>query len=115
MTRRRWWRTSSRCSRTLSMVGELADMELRRGRWRRIREPLGLLTTADEDFATGGLAGHIDDLSVRFLILPGDPEAALVRFDDLFWTWWKADRESPFPGLISWGHYWHPTREAAVC
>lgn len=92
----------------------LGDTELLRARWRRYRDGLRLGTTHDDGFATGGLARHIAEVSVRFLVLPADPEAALLRFDDEFWAWWRPEREPPFPGRVSWGHAVHPTGHAAV-
>jgi hypothetical protein len=60
------------------------------------------------------LARHVGEVSVRFLILPADPDAALLHFDEEFWAWWRPEREAPFPGRVSCGHAFHPTGDAAV-
>jgi hypothetical protein len=90
-------------------------LELRRARWRRARSPLLLADATSSDFARGGLAGHVAELSVRFIVLPADPERAVVLFDEDFWEWWRAERDNPFPGQrTQWGYSRSPTGEAAA-
>lgn len=60
----------------------LADLELRRARWRRAREACHLLDAEDPEFARGGLAGRLGRVSVRLLVLPGDPEGSTTPVDE---------------------------------
>lgn len=89
--------------------------ELHRTRWRRAREALKLLDPQSDDFATGGLGRHVQHLSVRLVILPGDPERDAVEFDQRLWSWLKSELESPFEGQpTDWGQHMLPTTTAAV-
>lgn len=89
--------------------------ELHRTRWRRAREALKLVDPQNKDFATGGLGRHVEQLSVRLLILPGDPEHDAVGFDESLWSWLKGEFESPFEGRpTDWGQHPLPTTAAAV-
>lgn len=99
------------------MTEDLERTELQRARWRRAREPLGLVNPESaESFGTGGLARHVDDVGVRLLILPYDPSASVVEFDADFWEWWMKNRLNPFEGATptDWGTQSTPTVEAAV-
>jgi hypothetical protein len=69
--------------------------ELQRTRWHRAREALRLSDPEAEDFATRGLARLVVEASTRLLVLPADPEANRLEFDDEFWTWWLEDRPDP--------------------
>jgi hypothetical protein len=53
---------------------------------------------------------------VRFLILPGDPEAFVLEFDEELTGWWLADRDNPFEGggQTSWGTEEVPTASAII-
>lgn len=89
--------------------------ELHRTRWRRAREVVKVTDVQGTDFATGGLARHVERLSVRLLILPGDPEGHAVEFDQAFWSWLKSEFRSPFEGQSThWGQHMLPTTDAAV-
>jgi hypothetical protein len=89
--------------------------ELYRTRWRRAREALGLVDPERDSFATGGLGGHVPQLTVRLLVLPADPEVNRIEFDEALWEWWKGTRQSPFEGSpIDWGNFLLPTSSAAV-
>ena len=92
------------------------EIELCRRRWRRERQRLRLVDPLSEDFGTGGLARHAPEVHVRFLILPADPEAAAVQFDEDFWAWWMQDRPNPFEGSSStnWGREGVAEATAAV-
>lgn len=87
-----------------------------RARWRRARAPLRLVDPQSEDFGTGGLARFVEDVGVRFLVLPADPELAVLRFDEAFWPWWMQDRPDPFDGAppTDVGRQSMPTATAAV-
>jgi hypothetical protein len=61
---------------------DFTRLELQRARWRRTRDLLRLVDPEAEDFAIGGLARFMDEPSVRLLILPADPEATLIEFDE---------------------------------
>lgn len=92
------------------------QVERYRRRWRGARERIQLADPLSADFGTGGLARHAPDVHVRFLILPGDPEAAAVEFDEELWTWWMQDRPNPFEGAsaTNWGREGLPEANAAV-
>ncbi len=100
------------------MTDSLLERELLRARWRRARGPLKLIDPTADDFATGGLAQRLDsDAFVRLLILPADPEATIVEFDEDTWNWWLADRTDPITGSATqWtrGQRHSPTSEAMV-
>ncbi len=96
------------------MTSELMALELRRDRWRRARQSLLLLDPSAEDFGTGGLASFVADRSVRLLILPADPEASLIDFDERLWKWWRQAHTDPIIGdTTQWGTQ-HRTISAAV-
>ena len=89
--------------------------ELQRARWRRYREVQRLVDPAAEDFARGGLGRGVSELSVRLLVLPGDPERDRIDFNPRLWAWLKSELESPFPGSATdWGRHFTPTTAAAV-
>jgi hypothetical protein len=85
----------------------LADMELRRDRWRRVRAACHLTDPADADFGRGGLARSLDEVSVRLLVLPSDPEVrvrvideeALSRLENAVQEWGR-----PHGVSALWGH-----------
>ena len=60
--------------------GSLAEVELQRARWDRFLASMRMDTVDDPEFATGGLAGNVKDLSARFLIVPSDPLANAIIF-----------------------------------
>jgi hypothetical protein len=94
----------------------LTERDLQRQRWALTRGPMGLNEPTAEDFGTGGLARFVDDPGVRFLVLPGDPQASLVVFDGPFWEWWEEKRGNPFDGAAptNWGNRSIPTLDAAA-
>lgn len=92
-----------------------ASREVNRVRWGRAREALKLVDCQGGDVATGGLGRHVEHLSVRLLILLGEPEHDVVDFDQRLWSWLKSDFESPFEGQpTDWGQHTLPTTAAAV-
>jgi len=58
---------------------DIADVELRRARWRRALRREALDTTARDDFAVAGLASRLRAPSVQLLLLPADPEADVIQ------------------------------------
>jgi hypothetical protein len=48
-----------------------------------------------ENFGRVGLAWHADDLDVRLLFLPADPDADLVTLNQETSVWLKEPREPP--------------------
>src|SRR5581483_1374186 len=92
------------------------EIDLYRRRWREGRRRFRLVDPLSEDFGTGGLARHAPEVHVRFLVLPCDPAAAAVQFDQDFWAWWMQDRPNPFEGAspTSWGREGLPEATAAV-
>ncbi len=67
----------------------LADVDLQRARWRRALRLEALNTTSRDDFAVAGLAARLRSPSVQLLLLPADPEADIIPFDDGLWAWAK--------------------------
>ena len=98
------------------MTLSIQELEGIRARWRRSREPLGLVNPTTEGFGLGGLASHVEGAGVRFLVLPADPDLSLVNFDGDFWDWWVEPRPNPFEGASStgWGNQSTPTAHASV-
>jgi hypothetical protein len=66
----------------------LHEHEFLRARWRRFGDRQQLADPEAVDLGLGGLGGHVPNLSVRFPVLPADPEATVISFDDAFWQWW---------------------------
>lgn len=98
------------------MTVSAGDIDRDRKRWRRVRRRLLLVDPLVEDFGTGGLAHHAPDVHVRFVILPADPDAVVVDFDEPFWEWWMQDRPNPFEGApaTNWGRDSLPAATGAV-
>src|ERR1700731_3403626 len=67
-----------------------------------MRRELRLLDPSQEDFALGDLGGRVEGLHVRFVVIPSDPDSRLVRFDDEFWEWWRANQPRK-NGRTPWG------------
>lgn len=94
---------------------ELLALDRQRERWARARRPLHLQDTEDDAFATGGLAARLPELSVRFVILPADPNAHRVEFDEDFIAWWMSDFDDPITGKpMRWGTSYRPSATAAA-
>ncbi|MGH2572188.1 MAG: hypothetical protein ACRDGU_01645 [Actinomycetota bacterium] len=98
------------------MTLTLEEIEMVRGRWRRTRELIGLGDPGGEGFGQGGLVAHVDDVGVRFLVLPADPEHSQIHFEGDFWEWWMENRPNPFEGAAptAWGNQSTPTAHSAV-
>lgn len=89
--------------------------ELYRARWRRARAALNLLDCAADGFATAGLGGNVPDLSARLVVLPGDPEAHQIEFDQACWAWLQGEHEGPAEAAkTDWGRTLRPTANAAA-
>lgn len=87
------------------MITPLDELDVQRARWRRAREKLRLTDPEADDFATDGLARRLDNPRIRLLILPADPEALVVEFDDEFWEWWHRLPPHPATGQpTDWGY-----------
>ncbi len=86
------------------------DIDAQRQRWRRWRRRQGLVLDAGDKFALGGLGGYVDDLDLRILILPNDPEADVVPLDDATLTWLQPDRDAPYGGA---GPHWGAARSTS--
>lgn len=70
--------------------------------------------TSDESFARLGLSA-MKDLSVRFLIMPSDPDDLQIRYDDDFWKRWESPPTDPFADSITaFGSERRPVADAAV-
>lgn len=63
----------------------VSDTELMRARWRRHLDVLALDKGTRSDFASAGLAGRVDRLVSRLILLPSDPDCERWEFDDAFW------------------------------
>ncbi len=93
----------------------VGNLDRQRARWRRSRERLGLSDPDVERFSSRGLVKRVESPSARLLVLPADPDAWLVEFDEGFWRWWQGDQPDPTSnGLAQWGQYLKPTSNAAV-
>jgi len=79
---------------------DLKELDRARERWRLVRRRLGQSGDAEHRFS--GLARRIENLSARLLILPGDPFATDLSFDEEFWNWWTAEGPSPFGSHVQW-------------
>lgn len=63
----------------------VSDTELTRARWRRHLDALALDDETRSDFASAGLAGRVNRLVARLILLPSDPDCDRWEFDDAFW------------------------------
>ena len=90
---------------------DLKELDRARERWRLARRRLG--QSADAEHGSSGLTRRIESLSARLLILPGDPFATDLSFDEGFWGWWTNDGPSPFGTHVQWSNT-EPTADAAV-
>ena len=90
---------------------DLKELDRARERWRLVRRRLG--QSADAEHGSVGLARRIESLSARLLILPGDPFATDLSFDEEFWGWWTNQGPSPFGTHVQWTDT-EPTVDAAV-
>jgi hypothetical protein len=91
-----------------------AVRQIYRSRWDAERQKMGFLDIQKEEFAKEGIARHLPSLTVRVVILPGDPLNEFIEFDHTFWSWWKTDQQPPFDALPEeWGPI-IPTTSAAV-
>jgi hypothetical protein len=70
----------------------LADEELQRARWRRTLYAFRMESSTPDDFAMGGLASRLSNVTTQVLLLPGDPERQAITFDDSFSAWLEANR-----------------------
>lgn len=97
------------------MKGDSHEVDAQRARWSRHRRGLALSADAGSEFAKAGLAGHMDQLDVRFVILSADPEADVVPLDLETLTWLKELRDSSHGGRpFSWGSMERATSGALV-
>jgi hypothetical protein len=62
--------------------GIVPDIDAYRARWFRYRQRLKLTDDVGDEFACGGLARFADELEVRLVCLPSDPEADVVPLND---------------------------------
>jgi hypothetical protein len=81
---------------TGAIVGSIHDVDAQRARWVRRRQFHGMVLDADPDdgeqFAQTGLGRYADQLDVRLLFLPGDPESDAVPLDQETLAWLKEPR-----------------------
>lgn len=93
----------------------IADTELLRARWRRALDGHALDDVRRADFALGGLATRLRVPTAQLLLLPPDPEAEAVRFDDAFWAWVGPQSTVDIDGrTVRFGDQSHPTADAAA-
>ena len=97
------------------MKGPMRDVDAQRARWAAYRKHQGLVEQSGEGFAQGGLGGLVEDLDVRLLVLPADPQADVVPLDGETLSWLKQQRDSPYGGgAVEWGHRSRATSTALV-
>jgi len=97
------------------MTPDLDALDQQRTRWAVERRRANLLADLvdDETFATGGLGARVPGLSARIMILPIDPLAHKVTFDEELAAWWAADHPDPIlGGAMDWGNDRRLTAEA---
>lgn len=93
----------------------ISEIELRRARWQRHRDSLGLTDADAAEFALGGLTAHSEAPDVRLVVLPSDPHLQPVSLDDSTTAWLSESRPSPYGGHpISWADGWRATSDALV-
>lgn len=96
------------------MTTGIIERELQRTVWRRYRDTLCLVDASDPRFGEGGLAARMHELSMRVLVLPGDPERDLIAFDEEFWARFTQGHQDPISGNdAAWGSDARPTWSAA--
>lgn len=96
-------------------MSELRDLEMLRRRWRRARERLALVDETLGGFGRARLLAPVDPVTVRCVVLPADPEADTVEFDDAFWTRFVADTdEVPARRSRMWDREARPSAGAAI-
>lgn len=79
------------------------DLDKIRGRWTAERDRLGLSDPSGESFALGGLGSLCRDLDVRLAILPRDPQAQIVDFDEDVVGWLQAQRHHEYRDVTDYG------------
>jgi hypothetical protein len=71
------------------------QIDFYRRRWRRARETRRLLDAEADDFGSGEIPPTAGKISVRLLVLPGDPEEHRIDFDEAFLAWWTTESADP--------------------
>lgn len=90
------------------------QLDAARVRWERKHRELGLPVPGEDEVPEPrGLATNVEELSTRIVVLPHDPFATNLSFDEDFWNWWRQDRPSPFGRPVLW-HGHRPTFDAAA-
>lgn len=93
----------------------IADIELRRARWRRTLDRNALDDTRRSDFALGGLATRLREPTVRALLLPPDPDADVLPIDEPLWAWLETQKTIAVDGRpVRFGDQQYPTAHAAA-
>jgi len=80
------------------MKGTIHDVDAQRARWLRYRVGQRMMTEAGGEFALGGLGRDADDLDLRLLFLPDDPEGDRVPLTGETLEWLKEGRATPYGG-----------------
>lgn len=97
------------------MIGPIRDVDAQRARWAAYRQRRRLVDEVGDGFARGGLGGLVEDLDVRVLVLPADPDLDVVSLDGQTLGWLTQQRDSPYGGRASdWGHRTRATSTALV-
>ncbi len=96
-------------------MSPIFETELLRARWRRRLASEALDHSDRDDFSLGGLGSRVETPTVRLLLLPPDPDADTVEFDDQFWEWLDQHRYIHIgDGQIHLGHQIVPGAHAAA-
>ena len=97
------------------MNGTIHEIDAQRARWLRYRTDQALRLDAGDEFARGGLGRHPDNLDVRLLFLPADPDGDVISLDREVLAWLKGPRQSPYGGSYpQWGPQERGTNGALV-
>jgi hypothetical protein len=92
------------------------ERDRQRARWDRALAIEGLDDVHRQDFSDRGLHTKLVRPSARLLLLPPDPRAAPVRFDESFWAWFEDLGSADLGGgrAVRIGRNYRPTPNAAV-
>lgn len=99
---------------TKKSVAASDRLDRARQTWRLKHRELGLpVPGARKRVEPTGLATRVPEMSMRLVVLPGDPLAVELDFDDEFWAWWHGLQETPFGQRLMW-HDRVPSNDAAA-
>ena len=97
------------------MTTDVDALDRQRRRWRNARREFNMASETDERFALAPPGTHVIDLGARIVVLPRDPVASVVEFDDAFWKWFSDPINDPASGKPArWGTDQTASSSAAI-